>query len=83
MKSKSTFLAAALLGLTALAVPAMGGSAQAAGIADSAAIAAHSDMLAASAFGVSVGTGRGVRVGVVIGTPKVVSKRKVLVRRIR
>ncbi len=78
MNTKSAILAAALLGLSVVAAPSLSGTAQAAGIATPVAI--PSDMLAASAFGVSVGTGRGVRVGVVIGSPKVVSKRKAIRR---
>ncbi len=77
MNTKSAILAAALLGLSAFAAPSLSG-AQAAGAAGIVAI--PSDMLAASAFGVSVGTGRGVRVGVVVGTPKVVGKRRVIRR---
>jgi hypothetical protein len=78
MNVRSQILAAALLGLSAFIAP--GGGAQAAGLTTMAAM--PSDMLAASAFGVSVGTGRGVRVGVVVGAPKAVGKRRVLMRRV-
>ncbi len=54
MTIKTPIFAAALLGLSAIALPGMSGSAHAAGIADAAAI--PSDMLAVSAFGISVGT---------------------------
>lgn len=85
MNTKSRILAATTLALSALVMaPGLNSVAHA---SDASAVFTHqsaSDMLVGSAFGISVGTGRGVRVGVVVGKQKSVApRRKVLVGRYR